>query len=108
MESLQSERGHCVKIGKIARRLRITGTVQGVGYRAALRAAAETRQLDGWVRNRSDGSVEAEVFGPPEAVAALVDWAHRGPPAARVAAVQVEAIEADASHAGGFRQRPTL
>ena len=100
MESPQPEVGHCVKIRKIARRLRITGTVQGVGYRAALCAAAEARRLEGWVRNRSDGSVEAEVSGPPEAVAALLDWARRGPPAARVAAVQVEAIEADASHAG--------
>jgi len=108
MESSQPKVDHCVKIGKIARRLRITGTVQGVGYRAALCAAAEARRLDGWVRNRSDGSVEAEVAGPPEAVAALIDWAHRGPPAARVVAVQVEAIDADASQAGGFRQHPTL
>jgi len=108
MESLQPEVGHSVKIGKIARRLRITGTVQGVGYRAALCAAAEARRLEGWVRNRSDGSVEAEIAGPPDAVVALVDWTHRGPPAARVAAVQVEVIEADASHDGGVRQRPTL
>lgn len=94
-------------MGKIARRLRITGTVQGVGYRAALCATAEARQLAGWVRNRSDGSVEAEVVGPPEAVAALIEWAHRGPPAARVAAVHVEPIETDVSTTGGFTQRPT-
>lgn len=108
MEYSQPEVGHCVKIGKIARRLRITGTVQGVGYRAALCAAAEAQRLEGWVRNRSDGSVEAEVAGAPDAVAALIDWARRGPPAAHVTAVHVEPIEAEASHASGFTQRPTL
>jgi len=108
MESSQPEVGHRVKIGKIARRLRITGTVQGVGFRAALCAAAEARGLDGWVRNRSDGSVEAEVAGSPAAVAALIDWARRGPPAARVAAVRVESIEAGDDSARGFEQRPTL
>ncbi|HSH08341.1 MAG TPA: acylphosphatase [Burkholderiales bacterium] len=95
-------------MSNIARRLRITGSVQGVGYRAALRAAAEAQCLAGWVRNRSDGSVEAEVAGSPEAVAALIDWARRGPPAANVAAVHVEPIESDASYAGAFMQRPTL
>jgi acylphosphatase len=108
MESSQTEAPHLVKIGKIARRLRITGRVQGVGYRAALCAAADARQLHGWVRNRSDGSVEAEVAGPPEAVAALIDWARCGPPAARVAAVHVEPIDAGAAHGAGFTQRPTL
>lgn len=108
MESSQSEVGHSVKIGKIARRLRITGRVQGVGFRAALCAAAEARGLDGWVRNRSDGSVEAEVSGAPEAVAALIDWAQRGPTAARVARVQVDTIEAGEAQASGFAQRPTL
>ncbi len=108
MESLRSEASHLVKMSKIARRLRITGSVQGVGYRAALCAAAEARRVAGWVRNRSDGTVEAEVAGSPEAVTALIDWAHRGPPAARVAAVHVEPIEADVLITGGFMQRPTL
>lgn len=108
MESSRSEVGHRVKFGKISRRLRITGTVQGVGFRAALCAAAEARGLDGWVRNRSDGSVEAKVTGAPEAVAALIDWAQRGPPAARVAGVQVETIDAGEAQTSGFAQRPTL
>ncbi|MEJ2175250.1 MAG: acylphosphatase [bacterium] len=97
-----------MKIGKITRRLRITGTVQGVGFRAALCATAEAHGLDGWVRNRGDGSVEAQVTGAPQAVAALIDWAHRGPPAARVARVQVETIDASEAQTSGFAQRQTL
>jgi len=64
--------------------LRISGRVQGVGYRDALRAEALRRGLSGWVRNRFDGSVEAIVQGSPEAVEAVIAWARRGPPAARV------------------------
>ncbi|MDX1375621.1 MAG: acylphosphatase [Burkholderiales bacterium] len=108
MEFSRPEVAPLVKIGKIARRLRITGIVQGVGYRAALCSAAQARRVDGWVRNRRDGSVEAEVAGAPEAVAALLDWAKRGPPAAQVADVHVEPIDPGVEHAGGFTQRPTV
>ena len=108
MESSQPEIGPRVKIGKIARRLRFTGAVQGVGFRAALCAQARARGLGGWVRNRSDGSVEAEVAGSPEDVAALLRWAQRGPATARVDEVRVEAIEVDDVRADGFAQRPTL
>lgn len=92
---------------KIGRRLHITGTVQGVGFRAALCAAAEARRLSGWVRNRRDGSVEAEVAGSSEAVESFIAWARRGPPAAHVAALRVETIEAAAVPADGFVQRAT-
>lgn len=64
--------------------LRITGRVQGVGFRDALRQQARRLGTNGWVRNRRDGSVEALVQGPREAVEALVAWSRRGPPAARV------------------------
>jgi len=67
--------------------LRITGAVQGVGYRYALQHEAERLGLRGWVRNRRDGSVEALAQGPPPALDALTAWARRGPPAARVADV---------------------
>jgi acylphosphatase len=107
MESSEDEVGQVVKMSKIARRLQVTGRVQGVGYRAALCAVAEELGLDGWVRNRSDGSVEAEVCGPSDAVQALVDWARQGPPAARVAGVSVETIEPNTAR-GGFAQLPTL
>jgi acylphosphatase len=71
----------------ICRNLRIHGRVQGVGYRWSLSAEAKRLGLTGWVRNRRDGSVEALVSGPPEAIDALVVWAHRGPPMARVDSV---------------------
>ncbi len=90
------------------RHLRITGRVQGVGYRRALCAEAERRGLAGWVRNRHDGSVEALVCGNAENVEALTVWAHSGPPAARVDNVASEDLAdaaGDALH--GFIQRPT-
>ena len=68
----------------LCRHLFIYGQVQGVGYRWSLRAQASALELTGWVRNRRDGSVEALICGLPEALEALTDWSHQGPPAARV------------------------
>lgn len=68
--------------------LRIVGRVQGVGFRESLRREAARLGVTGWVRNRADGSVEAVVQGPAEAVRALLAWAGNGPPAARVDALQ--------------------
>lgn len=64
--------------------LHITGRVQGVGFRDALCQEAQRLGTAGWVRNRRDGSVEALVQGPREAVEAVLAWSRRGPPAARV------------------------
>ena len=75
----------------IARRIVVRGRVQGVGFRYALADEARSRDLRGWVRNRRDGTVEALLVGPDGDVEALIDWARRGPPAARVADVSVEA-----------------
>ncbi len=69
--------------------LYIHGRVQGVGFRDALRSQADRGQLAGWVRNRSDGSVEAVVSGSDDAVEALVAWARSGPPLASVTEVYV-------------------
>jgi acylphosphatase len=86
-------------------RLRTTGRVQGVGYRAwATRVAAELG-LRGWVRNRSDGSVEMLVTGSDEAVAAMIEASRRGPPGAHVSEVRVADSEDDGSVA--FRARST-
>ena len=87
-----------------ARRLRITGNVQGVGFRYHAVAAAQRLGIRGWVRNRRDGSVEAEIVGDAEAVAAMIGWCRHGPPAARVAQVIVEQIE-DAPDFDDFTQR---
>jgi acylphosphatase len=61
------------------RRVAIKGHVQGVGFRAFVEHAALKRGIEGWVRNRRDGSVEALFAGPPETVAAVIEACRRGP-----------------------------
>jgi acylphosphatase len=73
----------------VRKRLRITGRVQGVAFRASTVATARALGLGGWVANRADGSVEAVAEGDDAAVAALIRWCHHGPPAARVDYVEV-------------------
>jgi acylphosphatase len=72
----------------VIRHVTVRGRVQGVGYRAFVEHAA--RDLEGWVRNRRDGTVEAVFSGPDEAVAAAIEACRRGPRGARVEAVDVE------------------
>jgi acylphosphatase len=70
------------------RQVTIRGRVQGVGFRYWTRRAATARGLEGWVRNRRDGSVEAVFSGPEEAVAEMIKLCRRGPEAARVETVE--------------------
>lgn len=77
-------------IGKRALKCLVTGRVQGVYYRAAARERAAELGLDGSARNLADGRVEVIVQGTEESLAEFARWLWRGPPAARVAAVQVE------------------
>jgi acylphosphatase len=85
-------------------RLRISGRVQGVGYRAwAVRTAARLG-MRGWVRNRADGDVEALVIGDEPAVAAMVEACRQGPHAATVTDVAVGEAEDDGS--ADFTVRP--
>ena len=86
--------------------LQIYGRVQGVSFRAAMRRQAEALGLTGWVRNRSDGSVEALVAGPPAGVERMRRWAQRGPPAAQVDRVQSSPAQLPA--ADSFEVHPTL
>jgi acylphosphatase len=72
------------------KRLRIRGTVHGVGYRVWVEREALARGLKGWVRNRSDGSVEVVAGGPPQGVAELIESCWKGPPLAKVESVDVE------------------
>ena len=92
----------------IARKLDIRGTVQGVGYRYAMRQEAMRLGLAGWVRNRADGRVQALVQGEPHAVEALIAWARTGPPAARVQEVRVSEAAPQAPPQAGFELRPTV
>lgn len=78
---------------KISRKLRIRGRVQGVFFRESMRQRAEQLKVTGWVRNRSDGSVEALVQGEPFAVDAMLEWARRGPDVARVDRVDIETAD---------------
>jgi acylphosphatase len=86
------------------RHLIITGRVQGVAYRASMARQADALGINGWVRNRSDGSVEAMIAGDAESVAAMIDWARHGPSGAEVEHV---ATELGSGSFEGFEQRPT-
>lgn len=90
----------------VARRLVIHGRVQGVWYRGWAVEEARALDLDGWVRNRRDGSVEALIAGPDAAVAEMIVRCRAGPPAARVERVEVE--DSDEAVPLGFAQRPTI
>ena len=89
----------------MSRRLIVHGRVQGVWYRGWTVDQAEALGLDGWVRNRRDGTVEIMVSGPDEAVGELIARCGEGPSAARVE--RVEVMESDEPVAKGFVQRPT-
>lgn len=91
---------------RVVRRLRVTGRVQGVGYRAWTVEAATALGLDGWVRNRRDGSVEILAKGEPAVLDALAERCRTGPRFSRVDDVRVE--PADAEPDPGFGQMPTL
>jgi acylphosphatase len=92
----------------ITRHLIIRGHVQGVSYRWSMVQAAQQRSVRGWVRNRRDGSVEALVCGAAGAVQSLIDWAHQGPPHARVDGVEVGNVSAPSEPLTGFTQRDTV
>ena len=87
----------------------ITGRVQGVWYRAWTVEEARKRQLDGWVRNRRDGAVEAVFLGPTERVAEMIAVCRTGPPLARVDDIQAVSGAVDPVQQGqGFRARETV
>jgi acylphosphatase len=72
------------------KRVVVHGRVQGVFFRDSTRREAERRGVAGWVRNCSDGSVEAVFEGSPDAVASLVDFCRAGPGHAAVSDLDVE------------------
>jgi acylphosphatase len=80
----------------LIRHVTVTGRVQGVGYRAWVADEASARDLEGWVRNVRDGSVEALLAGPSDAVADMIAACRRGPSMARVDAVKEDDGNPDA------------
>jgi acylphosphatase len=90
---------------EMIRRLIVHGRVQGVWYRGWAVDTARALGLDGWVRNRRDGSVEILASGSEEAVALFILRCREGPAAARVDRIDVE--ETDEAVSAGFAQKPT-
>lgn len=87
-------------------RLRIEGHVQAVGYRNFMIEEARKLGVDGWVRNRSDGSVEALVSGETKIVEALIATCAKGPEGSRIKHIDMETVEAPAEK--GFNRRPSV
>jgi acylphosphatase len=87
------------------KRVTVHGVVQGVGFRYAARARAGELGISGWIRNRADGAVEAEIQGPPDALQEMLTWMARGPRGARVDALETTAASPD--DGSGFQIRPT-
>ena len=103
------QRGRRGVSDRVIRHVVVRGRVQGVGYRAFVEDEAHQRCLQGWVRNRRDGSVEAVFAGPAVEVEAAVAACRRGPFSAQVSAlVQREGTEADLAARGGFSVLPTV
>lgn len=90
----------------MAKRLRIAGLVQGVGYRAWMVREAQKLGVYGWVRNRGDGTVEALVHGDPAAVEELLRACRRGPLGASVSLIHEDLAEPEGEPL--FRALPTV
>jgi acylphosphatase len=86
-------------------RLKIEGFVQAVGFRHYVITEATRLGVDGWVRNRSDGTVEVLVSGPTKDVETLVGMCMRGPGGARITDVEIHKAEPPTEK--GFRRRPS-
>ena len=85
---------------RVARRYRISGRVQGVGFRYFAQSAAGREGVHGWIRNLPDGGVEALAEGDAESLERFERAIRHGPPGARVDHVDVEATLPDGRDAG--------
>jgi acylphosphatase len=75
-----------------ARRVLVSGVVQGVGFRYYTQLRASELGLSGWVQNLADGRVEVWVEGQPAVVEEMLEWLHRGPPGARVSGCEAREV----------------
>jgi acylphosphatase len=93
----------------LTRRVVVEGFVQGVGYRDFARRVALRRRISGWVRNRTDGTVEALIRGAPSDIEAMLSELRRGPRGARITSVRLaEPRRGDEIEPGAFHVRATL
>ena len=90
----------------ITMNIRIEGDVQGVGFREFAIREATARKLKGWVRNRTDGSLEAVASGPQTVVESFITACVKGPRGARVTAFNL--MQTDPPDSLGFNRRPTV
>lgn len=88
--------------------VRISGRVQGIGYREACVQRARAAGITGWVRNRMDESVEAMLQGSPEQLDDMCAWLRDGMPAALVDDVKVTVVAPPFHRVDGFDRLPTL
>jgi acylphosphatase len=84
------------------------GRVQGVGFRAFVESEAYQLAIEGWVRNRRDGTVEGALKGRTNDVATLVERLQQGPPGALVTSIEIQDVEDGDDTARGFSIRPTV
>ncbi len=87
-------------------RLRIKGQVTGIGFREWAIEEATARKLNGWVRNRSDGTVEMVISGPDDIIKQMLSRCTQGPDAAQV--TNIDILREDELPAPGFKRQPTL
>ena len=87
----------------VARRVIVSGRVQGVWFRESCRREATALGVHGWVRNNADGTVEALLEGDEAAVRRVIEWMRTGPPLAQVTGIEV--TEQQPSGANGFTVR---
>jgi acylphosphatase len=87
-------------------RMKVEGFVQAVGYRNFAIEQAQALKLDGWIRNRSDGTVEALVSGPTKAVEDFIGACTRGPAGSKVTSIDLH--KAEPPEEKGFHRRPSL
>ena len=82
-----------MSVEPVTLRISISGRVQGVGFRESMRVVAQALEVNGWVRNVEDGSVEAIAQGDEYSVEQLAAWCQNGPPGANVKFVNAELVE---------------
>jgi acylphosphatase len=91
-----AQSGRTAQSDRTMRRIVVRGRVQGVGFRAFVEDAAILNGVEGWARNRRDGTVEAVLAGPAEQVARVMEACRRGPDSADVQAVdEYPAVQKD-------------